>query len=266
MQKVINAHCHIYPELIAERAVEGISQFYGIKIDLNGKTDDLIRDGQKVNVVHYLVHSVATKPYQVKAINEFISSEVKDHPGLFTGFGALHPDSETLEEDFSRLMDLGLKGVKIHPDFQGFALDEKKAIRLGQIVRDGGVPVLIHCGDFRYSYSNPEQLETFIKELPGLKIIGAHLGGWSVWDRVEQKIAGRYDIMVDCCSCFSFMPPEDAVRLIRKFGAENVLWGTDYPTWDHVSEMELFNKLDLNDNERQKILYDNAAELLNVNG
>ena len=266
MLKKINAHCHIYPEAIAERAVQGISDFYGIKIELNGQTDDLIKDGSKVGVVHYLVHSVATKPAQVRTINEFIASEVKKHPGVFTGFGTLHPDSETLEYDLKHLLDLGLKGVKIHPDFQFFSLEEDRAIRMGELIREAGLPVLTHCGDFRYKLSNPDQLKVFLEKLPGLTVIGAHLGGWSVWSEVEEKIAGKYDMFVDCCSCFKFMEKDDAVRLIRKFGADKVLWGTDYPTWDHESEMKMFDNLGLTEEEREKILYANAAKLLGVEG
>ena len=262
MQKIINAHCHIYPESVAERAVQGIADFYGIKIAADGRSDGLIREGEPFNVVHYLVHSVATKPSQVRSINEFIASEVKAHPGLFTGFGTLHPDSEDIEGDFDQLIKLGLKGVKIHPDFQFFSLEEEKAIRLGSLVRDAGLPILIHCGDFRFKLSNPDQFKVFIEALPGLKIIGAHLGGWSVWDEVEEKIAGRYDIMVDSCSSFRFMDKDQAVRLIRKFGADKVLWGTDYPTWSHADELKLFGELDLTEEERELILYENAAKLL----
>ena len=71
---------------------------------------------------------------------------------------------------------------------------------------------------------------------------------------------------VDCSSCFKFMEKDDAVRLIRKFGADKVLWGTDYPTWDHVSEMKLFDELGLTEEEREKILYSNAAALLGIEG
>ncbi len=108
MQKVINAHCHIYPEKIASRAVQGIKDFYDLDMSLNGKPDDLIRDGNQVGVVHYLVHSVATTPKQVKSINEFIAYEVKEHNGLFTGFGTLHPDSDDIKGDVDYLLDLGL--------------------------------------------------------------------------------------------------------------------------------------------------------------
>ena len=266
MRRIINAHCHIYPEAIAERAVQGIGGFYGIELDLNGTTDDLIKDGSKIGVVHYLVHSVATKPSQVRTINSFIASEVQSHPGLFTGFGTLHPDSDDLEGDLEHLLSLGLKGVKIHPDCQGYSLDEKKAVRLGKLISDSGLPVLTHCGDYRFSRSNPDQLMYFLDSLPDLKVIGAHLGGWSVWDEVSEKIAGRYNIYVDCCSCFRFMEPEQAVALIRKFGADKVFWGTDYPAWGHEDEIELFEKLELTEAEREMILFKNAAEFLHIEG
>ena len=264
VMKIINAHCHIYPKTIAERAVSGIAGFYGIELKLNGTTDDLISDGSAYNVVHYLVHSVATKPSQVKSINEFISSEVEAHPGLFTGYGTLHPDSEDIEGDLDHLLELGLKGVKIHPDCQGFSLAEDKAIRLGQIIRDRGLPLLTHCGDYRFDYSNPEQFEVFLKALPGLTVIGAHLGGWSVWDDVLKRIAGKYDIFVDSCSSFRFMEPSKAEEVIRAFGSDRVLWGTDYPAWDHKSELEYTSRLDLTDNEREQILYKNAAKFLRL--
>ena len=264
MQKIINAHCHIYPADIAERAVAGISEFYHIKIDLNGRTDGLIEDGQKAGVVHYLVHSVATKPTQVRSINDFIASEVNKHPGLFTGFGTLHPDSEDLEGDLKHLLELGLKGVKIHPDFQFFSLAEEIAIRLGQMVRDAGLPILTHCGDFRFKLSNPDQLEVFLRELPGLTVIGAHLGGWSKWDEVEEKIAGKYDMYVDTCSSLRFMDKDAAVRLMRKFGTDKVLFATDYPTWNHASELKLMDELDLTESEREQIFYTNAAKLLGL--
>ncbi|MBR1798145.1 MAG: amidohydrolase family protein [Clostridiales bacterium] len=266
MQKIINAHCHIYPEAIAERAVQGIGSFYGIRLDLNGTTEDLIKDGERFGVVHYLVHSVATKPTQVHTINEFIDSEVKSHDGLFTGFGTLHPDSETLEQDLEHLIKLGLKGVKIHPDCQGYALDEDKALRLGKLVSDAGLPLLTHCGDYRFQRSNPAQFKVFLDSLPDLQVIGAHLGGWSMWDEVSELIAGKYNIYVDCCSCFRFMDADKAVKLIRQFGADKVLWGTDYPAWDHESELKLWDKLELTSEERSKILYENAAKLLHVEG
>ena len=264
MEKIINAHCHIYPEKIADKAVLGIRDFYDLDMSLNGKVDGLIKDGEKVGVTHYLVHSVATTPKQVKSINEFISESVKAHPDLFTGFGTLHPDSEDIQGDFDYLIELGLKGVKLHPDFQQFALNEDRALEIGKIVEKGNVPILIHCGDFRYNYSNPDQLKPFLDEFPNLTVIGAHFAGWSIWQEATEKLAGTPNLYVDLSSSLYDLSPEIALELIHKYGSDRVLWGTDYPMWDSVSEMEYFNKLDLTQKERSQILYENAAKLLKL--
>lgn len=264
MQKIINAHCHIYPEKIADKAVIGIRDFYDLDMSLNGKLDDLIKDGSEVGVTHYLVHSVATTPKQVKSINEFIAESVRSHPDLFTGFGTLHPNSEDIQGDFNHLIELDLKGVKLHPDFQRFAMNEERAFKIGEVVSDAGVPMQVHCGDFRYNYSNPEQIKPFLEKYPEIPFIGAHFAGWSMWEDATSKLAGFENLYVDLSSSLYALTPETALELIHAYGADKVLWGTDYPMWVAKSEMEYFNKIDLTKKERNLILYENAAKLLNL--
>ena len=266
MQKVINAHCHIYPKKIASRAVEGIKDFYDLHMSLNGTVDALLEDGNKVGVVHYLVHSVATTPKQVKSINEFIASEVKAHPDTFTGFGTLHPDSEDIEGDLDYILELGLKGVKLHPDFQLFALNEERAFKMGKAINDRGLPMMVHCGDFRYSYSNPENLKPFLDEFPDMTVIGAHFAGWSMWEKATEELAKTPNLYVDTSSSLYAFSPEVAKELIDAYGAEKVLWATDFPMWEAENEMRMFNKIDLSDEERNMILYENAAKLLGLKG
>ena len=266
MQKAINAHCHIYPANIAARAVEGIKDFYSLRMSLDGTTEGMIRDGEKNGVVHYLIHSVATTPKQVRSINEFISKEVKAHPGRFTGFGTLHPESTDIEGDFNHLLELGLKGVKLHPDFQRFALDSERAFEIGKVICKGGVPVLIHCGDHRYNYSNPKQTKAFLDAFPQLTVIGAHFGGWSVWKEAAAVLAGTPNLYVDCSSSLSWLAPDEAAEIIHQYGANRVLWGTDYPMWECGAELELFHRIGLSREEERMILYDNAAKLLNIKG
>lgn len=264
MQKVINSHCHIYPDKIAAKAVKGIRDFYDLHMSLNGTVNDLIEDGNKVGAVHYLIHSVATTPKQVQSINEFISFEVKSHPGLFTGFGTLHPDSEDIEGDLDYIIELGLKGVKVHPDFQQFALNEEKAFKMGEAINERGLPIMIHCGDFRYNYSNPEQLMPFLDKFSDMTVIGAHFAGWSMWEEATEKLAGRENLYVDLSSSLYALSPETALKLIHAYGSDRVLWATDYPMWDSKSEMEYFNKIDLTQKERSQILYENASKLLKL--
>ena len=264
MQKVINSHCHIYPEKIASRAVMGIRDFYDLDMSLTGRIDDLIEDGNKVGVVHYLVHSVATSPKQVKSINEFIGEVVNDNPDIFSGFGTLHPDSEDIEGDFEHLLSLGLKGVKLHPDFQQFALNEERAFKLGEVINEGNVPVLIHCGDYRYNYSNPEQLKPFLEKFPDMLVIGAHFAGWSVWAQATEELAGTPNLYVDLSSSLYALSSEDANKFIHDYGVDKVLWGTDYPMWESESEMELFQKIGLTKEEENMILYENSAKILGL--
>lgn len=179
MPPIIDAHCHIYPDKIAARAAQSIGEFYDIPMDMDGTVDTLLRVGKQAGVTHYLVHSVATTPAQVHSINEFIAGTVQQHPGLMTGFGTLHPDSENIQADIEHLIDLGLKGIKLHPDFQKFNIDSEKALSIYRLVA-GRLPILIHTGDFRYDYSHPRRLKRAMEFVPDLTVIGAHFGGWSV--------------------------------------------------------------------------------------
>lgn len=264
MQKIVNAHCHIYPEKIASKAVIGIRDFYDLDMSLDGTVAGLLKDGEKIGATHYLIHSVATTPKQVKSINEFIAESVNQHPDKFIGFGTLHPDSTDMQGDFDYLMELGLKGVKLHPDFQLFAMNEERAFKIGEIINEANVPLLVHCGDFRYNYSNPEQIKPFLDKFPDITVIGAHFAGWSVWKEACEKLAGTPNLYVDLSSSLYDLTSEEACDLIHAYGSDRVLWGTDYPMWDSASEMEYFNKLDLTDKERSQILFDNAARLLKI--
>ena len=144
--RVIDAHCHIYPEKIAAKAVEGIGGFYDIKMGEKGVAGDMLTKGEKAGIDRYLIFSVATKPAQVKSINEFIAGEVAKSGGKMVGLGTMHPESGDLKGDLEHMKELGLKGVKIHPDFQGFKLDDYRYLKLYELCGKD-LPVLIHTGD-----------------------------------------------------------------------------------------------------------------------
>lgn len=121
---IIDSHCHIYPEKIVEEAVAATASFYDVKSQNVGTTSDLLTKCKKAGVDHAIIQSVATSPKQVKSINEFIAREVAAANGFFAGLGTIHPESEDMKADIEHLIELGLKGVKIHPDIQKFKLDD----------------------------------------------------------------------------------------------------------------------------------------------
>jgi predicted TIM-barrel fold metal-dependent hydrolase len=266
MYKMFDAHCHIYPDAIAAKAVEGIDRFYDhVPFDHHdGTTGTLVKVGKEAGISHYLVHSVATTPRQVSGINRFIASEVTASDGAFTGLGTMHPDSEHPEQDFSELADLGLKGVKLHPDFQRFEADSRKAMRIYGLCAEAGLPVLVHTGDYRFNYSNPDRIVGILRAFPKLKFVGAHFGGWSMWDEAVKRLPRFTNFYVDCSSSLYLMTAARAKEIIDAFGANRVLWGSDYPMWESKAEMERFERIDLTDEQKDLILYKNASKLLGV--
>lgn len=261
---IIDAHAHIFPDKIAEKAADGISGFYGgMKVRYDGKLDTLLAEGGAAGVDKFIVQSVATVPSQVRAINDFISESVKRFPDKLIGFGALHPDYPDIEGEVERIISLGLRGIKLHSDFQQFCIDDEFAFRIYEAA-EGRLPILFHVGDDRYDYSSPERLYRVVKRFPKLTVIGAHLAGWSEWDK-GAALFEHSGIYADCSSSLYAMSPEHAAELIRKIGVDRVMWGTDYPMWDTAEELERFGRLPLTEDEREMILGGNALRLLDEN-
>ena len=258
---VIDAHCHIYPEKIAARAVAGTDGFYGEHSFGTGTVSGLLEVGDKVGIDHYIVQSVATTPHQVRGINDFIADSVKNSDGKFTGLGTLHPDTEDLDGDIKHLIDLGLKGVKLHHDIQQFKIDDYRCLKIYEKCEEFGLPILMHTGDHRFDFSNPNRMKPVLEKHPDLTVIGAHFGGWLVWDDATRMLSKYKNFFVDCSSSFYAMTPEKARELIFAYGTDRVLFGTDYPMWDIEAEMERFMSIELTDTEREDILYNNAAKM-----
>lgn len=260
----IDAHCHIYPEKIASRAVAGTDNFYGLHSVYAGTVTDLLEKGENAGIDRFIVQSVATAPKQVQSINNFIAAEVSAHPDKLTGLGTLHPESEDIKGDIDHLIELGLKGVKLHPDIQQFKIDDYRCLKIYELCEEKGLTVLMHTGDSRYDYSNPNRMLPILKIYTNLTVIGAHMGGWSVWDEAAKQLSGMPNFYVDTCSTFAFIKPEKAKALIRHYGADRVLFGTDYPMWNYKQELEYFFSLGLDENEIRSILSINAKKLFNL--
>ena len=259
--RIIDAHCHIYPQKIAAKAVNAIGNFYGIKMSEDGTAPSLISESEPIGVEKYVVHSTATTVHQVRSINEYIYGEMQAHPE-FIGFMTLHNEmtDEAIEEEVELAISRGMKGVKLHPDFQKFNIDDAENIYR---VTAGKLPVLLHMGDKRYDFSSPERLKRMAEKYPEQVFIGAHFGGYSVWDKVEC-LKDLPNVYFDTSSSLFFLDKGKAADLIHRFGHQRYFFGTDFPMWKPDEELKRFLALDLTEQEREDILYNNAAKLLKV--
>lgn len=262
---IFDAHVHIYPDKIAEKAAQHVGEFYNIPMSFDGKISTMVGNWKKCGIEKCLVHSVATTHDQVPKINDFIKASVDASEGMFVGFCTLHPSMSQDETDAEvrRIIDMGLRGVKLHPDCQKFRIDDKHAMEMYEVI-DGRVPILFHTGDKRYDYSNPESMKAAAKRFPRQRMIAAHLGGYSVWEKAVPVLAGLENLWYDESSSLAFITPEQAKEYILAYGEDRVFFGTDYPMWSAADELERFDRIDLTDTQREKILCKNITEFLGL--
>lgn len=260
-QKIIDVHTHLFPELIRQKAVASIGGYYDLAMHGTGEVEDLIGHGSPCNVVKYVVHSAATRAEQVQTINQFIKA-LQDNDDKLIGFGTIHQRTKNPREVVDEIIDMGLNGIKLHPDFQRFYIDNPKMFPIYEAM-EGRLPLMIHMGDENSDASSPARLLNVIKRFPSLTVIAPHLGGYTMWDEAMETIVGQ-NIYLDTSSSLAFLPKEKAVDIIRAHGSDKVLFGTDYPMWLHEDELERFFALGLSDEENEKILYCNAAKLFGI--
>ncbi|MGN0536629.1 MAG: amidohydrolase family protein [Acutalibacteraceae bacterium] len=259
--QIIDFHTHIYPEQIAEKATKSVCDFYNLKTDLIGTDTVLLSRGRIAGITNYVLLPVAVRPEQVRHINQFIVNEVEAHSELY-GFGTLHAAMEDFDSEIRFIESAGLKGIKLHPDTQQFPVDDERLFPLYEQLQ-GKMPILIHCGDKRYDYSHPKRLRHIIDLFPKLRVIAAHLGGWSVFDEAFELLKDT-DCYFDISSCMSVLSPEQMKKYINGYGADRVLFGSDFPLWDPIREVETFMKLDLTEAAREKIAFQNARMILGI--
>jgi predicted TIM-barrel fold metal-dependent hydrolase len=262
--KIIDTHAHIYPEKIAVKAVKTIGDFYGYPMECqSGLTENLLRNGGLIGVRKYIVHSTATSPKQVRSINEYICGETRKEP-RFAGLITLHPELTRREADAEADFALshGLKGIKLHPDFQKFRIDDERVFHLYEAA-EGRLPILFHTGDPRYAYSQPEKLANVARRFPGLRCIGAHFGGHAEWERVECY-ADTPNVHFDTCSSLFLLNAGRAKEIIELLGADRFMFGSDFPMWRHDLELERVLRLELREDILEKILWKNAEKFYGI--
>lgn len=260
--RIIDFHNHIYPDAIAQKATKSIEDFYELEGGhMSGTVENLLDRGGKAGITEYVVLPVGLKPSHVRHINEFVISQVDEHP-QFTGFGTVHAGMDDLTDEVQFIMDSGLKGIKMHPDTQLFNIDDERLFPMYEMAQ-GKLLIMPHMGDSRYDYSHPRRLKRVLELFPRLEVVATHFGGYSVYETAFDNL-NHTNCVFDVSSSLMFMDEGVAEKYIRAYGAERFVYGTDFPLWDPVTEMERFRRLKLTDSEFEAIYWRNAARVLNI--
>ena len=262
--RIIDCHCHVYPQAIAARAVKGVSDFYGgVNSYGDGLASTVRTKWAEYGVSHAVIFSVATKVEQVDHINSFISKAVSEGQGFFTGLGTVHQDVPDIPSVVENIISLGLRGVKLHPETQGCAIDDPRLFPLYEACANR-IPVLLHTGDNRYDCSNPDRMIRLLKMFPKTTFIGAHFGGWSVWQEATKLLHGHDNFYVDTSSTFHWVESSLVKQFIRTYGSERVMFGSDFPMWNVKPELDNMLSLKLSDDEYENIFHKTAEKVFGI--
>ena len=258
--RIIDFHTHIYPQKVAQKATNSISDFYELEGGgMCGTAEQLLERGDMAGISEFVILPVAIKPDHVRSINHFITENVAENP-RFYGFGTVHAEMENICDEVEYITSEGMLGIKMHPDTQLFNIDDERLFPMYEMI-EGKLPVIFHTGDPRYDFSHPARLRRVLDKFPKLEVIAAHFGGYSM-PETAYKYLKDTKCYFDISSSLMFMKPGEAEQYINAYGAERMLYGTDFPLWDPVVEVKRFLSLDLSDDAREKIAYKNALSIL----
>lgn len=342
---IIDFHTHTFPEALAPRVLDKLSKSADIMYYVEGTVDALSASMAADGITHSVILPVATAPAQHETINK-TAAAINDRAkatGIFS-FGSVHPDNENYRQILRSLAEQGIRGIKLHPVYQGVYFDDIRYLRILDCACENGLLTVVHAGyDIGFpdiDYAAPEHILPVLKQVNPNGIILAHMGGWGCWDRVEELLLG-YPVWLD--TSFSLTPlrrpdpehqgnrycqqygqdtshcrpheqdtsrcqqheqdtshcqqheqdnnqvgentasgldnqtstgftldrsqelsREQFCRIVRRLGAERILFGTDSPWTPQAETIQAVKTSGLTESELQKIFYKNAAQLLKL--
>ena len=262
---IIDFHTHAFSEKIVRRAMDAlVHNSGGLSPCTDGTVPSLLQCEAAAGVDRCVLLNIATKPTQQRVVNDFAISLLHT-PGVIP-FGSVHPLAPDALDELERIAQAGLLGIKLHPDYQHFYVDDdrvlpvyEKASALGLITVfhsgvDIGFPQPVHCTPLRLS-----------RVLPAFHapVVAAHLGGWLLWEEVETYLCGT-PVYLDTSFLYGRIPPKTALRILARHGAARVLFGSDAPWGAPAQELRFVRALPLCEADKSAILGGNAAQLLRL--
>lgn len=263
--KLIDFHTHAFPEKIAARAVSKLAYASGgLEPQTDGTLAGLRAAMQKEGVDLSVVLAIATNPHQQTAVNDY-ALEMNKAPDI-VAFGSVHPDAPNALEELERLKEAGIKGIKFHPEYQGFYADDEKMKPIYRKISELVLITLFHTGeDYGFPppyHATPDRMVNALRWFDS-PVVAAHWGGGGYCRQVLEQLCGQ-EIWFDLSFGYGAMPKFFNQAIIDKHGPDRLLFGSDMP-WHRPSwELRLIDTLDISPNDREKILWKNAAKLLKL--
>lgn len=263
--KYFDTHIHFFPDKLAEKALPRLREISKCETFSDGTRAGTLTNFEKWGCVGGMALHIATNAHQQTSVNNFAKESQRDN---IYCFGSVYPFAENAIEEIHRVKEMGLYGLKLHPDYQEFFIGDDAAMpiyaeaeKLGMIIafhtgRDPYSPNLVHCP--------PDVLGKIADLFPKLTIIAAHMGGMDMPKDAAKYLAGKSNVYFDTAFASHFLNAQELTELIHLHGADKVLFATDCPWSTLPDEKKLLDAADLTESEREQIAYKNAEKLFGI--
>lgn len=258
-----DVHTHAFHPKIAAKAVDHLNAYYSVECAGEGTIDDLLLREKRGGMDRCVVLCAATEPAQVIPANRYAINLQKKHPEV-VAFGTIHPGFDAWERQLSMLKDNGIMGIKLHPDFQHFWLDDPRLLPILEHAQDDFV-FEIHIGDALPPAQNPScpyKVAALLDAFPRLQVIAAHLGGYLHWEHSVNVLAGRDDVWLETSSVTPFISDSLLHEILRRHSHERILFGSDYPLYDPQEEAQRLQRRGRLSDAQMERFMSNADTLL----
>lgn len=264
MAGYIDFHTHAFPDYIAATAVPALEKKGNIKAYLNGTVSDLLGSMDRSEIEQSVVCSIATRPEQFQPILDW---SVSIRSERIVPLPSVHPADPDRFEHLQQIKDLGFVGLKLHPYYQDFFLDDEELMEFYGKIKELGLLLVMHTGyDIAYPRirrADPERILNLLQLVPGLRLITTHLGGWDEWDDVRNLLTGL-PIYMEISFALDFLDQIRLRDLIVNHPPEYILFGTDSPWADQATTLKMLSKLGLPEDLFARIVRENAMTLLSL--
>lgn len=259
---IIDAHTHVWPEKIAAKALAG--RVPGMEAKFDGTVAGLKRSMDAAGIDHCVAFGIADHARHVERANEFISSQRSD---WLTPFGTVHLDL-SVEENMEILQRHGIKGVKLHPLFQRFRLDDRRLWALFDAF-GSDIAVITHVGFGGQGSANenstPQMIVDIARNFPKLRFMACHFGGFRRLDEAEKYVVGLPIVLeTSWPPGLAEIPTERLRAIVHRHGPDRIIFGSDWPMVDPADEIEAIRRLELHPDDEAAILGGNLARILGM--
>lgn len=261
---IIDFHTHMFPDKIAKGTIDFLTGICKMAPYTDGTYAGLLRSTKEAGISLSVALPAVTKVSQVESVNRF-AAQYQDKAVI--SFGGIHPACENYKEILRQVKELGMKGIKLHPDYQDIYFNDIRYKRLIAYASELGLTVVVHAGEDPKSpddvHCTPQMARELILDVEPEKLVLAHMGGNELWDEVERELVGM-DVYFDTGVVLGRMSEEQFVRMVKNHGADKILFATDSPWAGQKESVDILSKMPLSREEKELIFSGNARRLLEI--